>query len=58
VVWLQRSLQLELYGNPVAKSYLQIAREQMMASAANANPLQLRLSTPSKPLDLPPWDKN
>ena len=58
VVWLQRSLQMEPYGNPVAKSYLQIAREQMMTAAANASPLQLRLSTPSKPLDLPPWDKN
>jgi O-antigen ligase len=57
VVWLQRSQQLEWTDNPIADSYMRIARQQMMEAATNAGP-QLRLLAPSKPLELPPWDKN
>jgi tetratricopeptide (TPR) repeat protein len=57
VVWLQRSAQLEWKNNPVAESYLQIARAQMMAAATNSGP-QLRPTKNTKPLDLPPWNEN
>ncbi|HWD91000.1 MAG TPA: O-antigen ligase family protein [Verrucomicrobiae bacterium] len=57
VVWLQRSQQLEWTGNPVADSYLKIARAQMMAAATNSGP-ELRPTKATKPLDLPPWNGN
>jgi O-antigen ligase len=57
VVWLERSHHLEWKDNPVADSYLQIARNQMLEAATNTGPSPLRPS-PAKPLNLPPWDKN
>jgi tetratricopeptide (TPR) repeat protein len=57
VVWLERSQQLEYYNNPVAESYLKIARAHMMEAATKAGAMELR-PTPAKPLELPPWDKN
>jgi hypothetical protein len=55
-VWLQRSRTLNWLNNPVADSYLKIAEDHLLESAANSSPLQFHSST--SPIVLPPWNKS
>jgi tetratricopeptide (TPR) repeat protein len=57
VVWLERSRRMFSEDNPIANSYLRIARDQMSQAATNTSPLQWHASSPAQQLTLPPWDK-
>ena len=52
--WLERSYRLESRDNPVAVTYLQIAKEKMMEAATNTSPLHV--GSPQSQTTLPPWD--
>ncbi len=54
-VWLNRSKQLEWTDNPIAEVNLQIAENQMLEAATNANPLGQHLTPSTNKFVPPPW---
>lgn len=59
--WLNRSYRLEWNDNPIATSYLQIARDHLLEAATNTTALELRATRASSQSPAPwqtvPWDK-